>query len=78
MDGGEPGGGGGMNTRFLWTWDGERQVEDAGMTRERAAVMLRGWRDDPNIRVSRTARHTYRVELEGAGRCAATMVILGA
>jgi hypothetical protein len=48
------------------------------MTRERAAVMLRGWRDDPNIRVSRTAHHTYRVELEGAGRCAATMVILGA
>jgi len=64
-----------MSTRFLWAWDGERQVEDTGMTRERAAEMLRGWREDPNIRVRLIGHRTYRVELEGAGRCAATMVI---
>ena len=61
--------------RFYWTWDGERQVEDPKMTRARAAVMLRNWRSDPNIRVTRTGRRTYRGETEGAGRVGWTMVI---
>ena len=61
--------------RCYWAWDGERQVEDPKMTRARAAVMLRNWRSDPNIRVTRIGRRTYRGETEGAGRVGWTMVI---
>ena len=62
-------------TRFYWTWDGERRLEDASMTRARAAALLRSWRADPNIRISLTGRRTYRGETEGAGRVGWTMEI---
>ena len=62
-------------TRFYWTWDGERQLEDASMTRARAAAMLRAWRADPDIRITLIGRRTYRGETEGAGRVGWTMVI---
>tara|TARA_R110000868_G_scaffold43655_6_gene146640 strand:+ start:426 stop:620 length:195 start_codon:yes stop_codon:yes gene_type:complete len=62
-------------SRFFWAWDGERQLEDASMTRARAAAMLRAWRADPDIRITLTARRTYRGETEGAGRVGWTMVI---
>ena len=61
--------------RFYWTWDGEQQLEDASMTRARAAAMLRAWRADPDIRITLIGPRTYRGETEGAGRVGWTMVI---
>ena len=60
--------------QFYWTWDGERQLEDASMTRARAAAMLRAWRADPDIRITLIGPRTYRGETEGAGRVGWTMV----
>lgn len=62
-------------TRFYWTWDGDRPLEDASMTRARAAEMLRAWRADPDIRITLAGQRTYRGETEGAGRVGWTMVI---
>lgn len=62
-------------TQFYWTWDGERRLEDASMTRARAAALLRSWRADPNIRITLAGRRTYRGETEGAGRVGWTMEI---
>ena len=62
-------------TRFYWAWDGERQIEDASMTRARAAAMLRAWRADPNIRITLAGRRTSRGDTEGAGRVGWTMEI---
>ena len=64
-------------TRFYWAWDGEDEVllPDTSMDRARAARLLRNWRADPDIRITRTDRRTYRGETEGAGRVGWTMVI---
>ena len=63
--------------QFFWAWDGEDEVllPDTSMDRARAARLLRNWRADPDIRITRTDRRTYRGETEGAGRVGWIMVI---
>lgn len=53
--------------KFWWAWHGEDFRRDSSMTTGRATAMLRSWRRDPSVEVTRNGEHEYTVTRRKSG-----------